>query len=146
MKRRKSIVSIAILVCAGLILVLVSLLILNLWYPNILQEMYTDSNALGAVFPAIYFGIPLLISASVVCLIRLAVAISRRTGIAFSAVSRRGSLVLMLLGVLTLWHPGIGTSSDGAIITGIMLLVSGGVLFLIAITTAIGEARLRKVA
>jgi len=85
-KGRKSIISMAVFACAGLILILSALLILNLWYPNILQGTYANTSSLSAVFSALYFGVPLLTSGIVVCLARLAIGISRRTGIASRTV------------------------------------------------------------
>jgi len=137
-KRRKSIISVAVFTGAGLLLVFSALLILNLWYPNILKGTYANASSLSAVFPALYFGFPLLTSGIVVCLARLAIGISRRTGIASRTLLWQGSLLLVLFGVLTLWHPMVGMSSAKAIhlplsIVGIMLLISGILLFLIAI-------------
>ena len=137
-ERRKSIISVAVFAGAGLVLVFSALLILNLWYPNILKGTYANASSLSAVFPALYFGVPLLTSGIVVCLARLAIGISRRTGIASRALLWQGSLLLVLFGVLTLWHPMVGMSSAEAInlplsIVGIMLLISGILLFLIAI-------------
>ncbi|SRR6266704_866368 len=150
-KRRKGIVAVALLVGCGLIVVLGALLILILWYPQIFQGTFAGSNSLGAVFPALYFGIPLLASNIVVVLIRLAVVISRRTGIAFSALLGRGSIILMFLGLLTLWHPAIIMSSEGVIelplvIAGVMLLISGGVSLLIAWGFVFWKAGLNRVA
>ena len=137
-KRRKSIISVAVFAGAGLILVFSALLILNLWYPNILKGTYANASSLSAVFPALYFGVPLLTSGIVVCLARLAIGISRRTGIASRTLLWQGSLLLVLFGVLTLWHPMVGMSSAETInlplsIVGSMLLISGILLFLIAI-------------
>ena len=115
-KRRIGITASALLAGGGLILVLISLMLLYLWYPAILQNSFADANSLGALFPAVYFGIPLIISANVLGHIRLAVAISRRTGITFSLLLAQGSLLLMLLGLLILWHP-IITASSGVITT-----------------------------
>jgi serine/threonine protein kinase len=70
-KSRKSIISVAVFTGAGLILVFSALLILNLWYPNILKGTYANASSLSAVFPALYFGVPLLTSGIVVCLARL---------------------------------------------------------------------------
>ena len=67
-KGRKSIISVAVFAGAGLLLVFSALLILNLWYPNILKGTYANASSLSAVFPALYFGIPLLTSVIVVCL------------------------------------------------------------------------------
>ena len=143
-KRRKSIISVAVFAGAGLILVCSALLILNLWYPNIHRDTYANASSLSAVFPALYFGVPLLTSGIVVCLMRLAIGISKRTGVASRTVLWQGSLLLMLFGVLTLWHPMVGTSSAEAInlpvsIAGIMLLISGTIPFLIAITMTLGN-------
>ena len=137
-KRRKSIISVAVFAGAGLILVFSALLILNLWYPNILKGTYANTSSLSAVFPALYFGVPLLTSVIVVCLARLAIGISRRTGIASRTLLWQGSLLLVLFSVLTLWHPMVGMSSAETInlplsIVGSMLLISGVLLFLIAI-------------
>lgn len=137
-KRRKSIISVAVFAGAGLILVCSALLILNLWYPNILKGTYANASSLSTVFPALYFGVPLLTSGIVVCLARLAIGISRRTGIASRTLLWQGSLLLVLFGVLTLWHPMVGMSSAEAInlplsIVGMMLIISGILLFLIAI-------------
>ena len=137
-KRRKSIISVAVFTGAGLLLVFSALLILNLWYPNILKGTYANASSLSAVFPALYFGVPLLTSGIVACLARLAIGISRRTGIASRTLLWQGSLLLVLFGVLTLWHPMVGMSSAKAInlplsIVGIMLLIGGVLLFLIAI-------------
>jgi len=146
-KRRIGIAASALLAGGGLILVLISLMLLYLWYPAILQNSFADANSLGALFPAVYFGIPLIISANVLGHIRLAVAISRRTGITFSLLLAQGSLLLMLLGLLILWHPIITASSGGAIlIAGILLLISGSVSLLIAGSTALAHRRLREVA
>lgn len=146
-KRRIGIAASALLAGGGLILVLISLMLLYLWYPAILQNSFADANSLGTLFPAVYFGIPLIISANVLGHIRLAVAISRRTGITFSLLLAQGSLLLMLLGLLILWHPVITASSGGAIlIAGILLLISGGVSLLIAGSTALAHRRLREVA
>jgi hypothetical protein len=150
-KRRKGIVAVALLVGSGLILVLGALLILNLWYPQIFQGTFAGSNSLGAVFPALYFGVPLLTSNIVVFLIRLAVVLSRRTGVAFSTLLGRGGLILLLLGGLTLWHPVIIMSSEGVIelplvIAGVMLLISGGVSLLIAWAFVFWKAGLNRVA
>ena len=137
-KGRKSIISVAVFAGAGLLLVFGALLILNLWYPNILKGTYANASSLSAVFPALYFGVPLLTSGIVMCLARLAIEISRRTGIASRTVLWQGSLLLVLCGVLTLWHPMVGMSSAETIhlplsIVGSMLLISGILLFLIAI-------------
>ena len=137
-KGRKSIISVAVFAGAGLVLVFGALLILNLWYPNILKGTYANASSLSAVFPALYFGVPLLTSGIVMCLARLAIEISRRTGIASRTVLWQGSLLLVLCGVLTLWHPMVGMSSAETIhlplsIVGSMLLISGILLFLIAI-------------
>jgi hypothetical protein len=146
-KRRIGIAASALLAGGGLILVLISLMLLYLWYPAILQNSFADANSLGALFPAVYFGIPLIISANVLGHIRLAVAISRRTGITFSLLLAQGSLLLMLLGLLILWHPIITASSGGAIlIAGILLLISGSVSLLIAGSAALAHRRLRGVA
>jgi hypothetical protein len=146
-KRRIGIAASASLASGGLILVLISLMLLYLWYPAILQDNFADANSLGASFPAVYFGIPLIISANVLGHIRLAVAISRRTGITFSLLLAQGSLLLMLLGLLILWHPIITASSGGAIlIAGILLLISGSVSLLIAGSAALARRRLREVA
>jgi hypothetical protein len=136
-KGRKSIISVAVFAGAGLLLVFSALLILNLWYPNILKGTYANASSLSAVFPALYFGAPLLTSGIVVCLARLAIGISRRTGIASRTLLWQGSLLLVLCGVLTLWHPMVGMSSAETIhlplnIVGSMLLISGVLLFLIA--------------
>jgi len=148
-KRRKSIISVAVFAGAGLILVCSALLILNLWYPNILQDPYVNASSLSAVFPALYFGVPLLTSGIMVCLMRLAIGISKRTGIASRTVLWQGSLLLMLCGVLTLWHPVVGMSSAGVInlpmdIAGIMLLISGIIPFLIAMTMMLGNRGLSR--
>jgi len=137
-KGRKSIISMAVFACAGLILILSALLILNLWYPNILQGTYANTSSLSAVFSALYFGVPLLTSGIVVCLARLAIGISRRTGIASRTVLWQGSLLFVLGGVLTLWHPMVGMRGAQAInlplgIVGMMLLISGILLLLIVI-------------
>ena len=137
-KGRKSIISVAVFAGAGLLLVLSALLILNLWYPNILKGTYANASSLSAVFPALYFGVPLLTSGIVVCLARLAIAISRRTGIASRTVLWQGSLLFVLCGVLALWHPMVGMSSAQAIhlplsIVGMMLLISGILSLLIVI-------------
>ena len=146
-KRRIGIAASALLAGGGLILVLISLMLLYLWYPAILQNSFADANSLGALFPAVYFGIPLIISANVLGHIRLAVAISRRTGITFSLLLAQGSLLLMLLGLLILWHPIITASSGGAILlAGILLLISGSVSLLIAGSAALAHRRLRGVA
>jgi len=146
-KRRIGIAASALLAGGGLILVLISLMLLYLWYPAILQNSFADANSLGTLFPAVYFGIPLIISANVLGHIRLAVAISRRTGITFSLLLAQGSLLLMLLGLLILWHPIITASSGGAIlIAGILLLISGSVSLLIAGSAALAHRRLRGVA
>jgi hypothetical protein len=146
-KRRIGITASALLAGGGLILVLISLMLLYLWYPAILQDNFADANSLGASFPAVYFGIPLIISANVLGHIRLAVAISRRTGITFSLLLAQGSLLLMLLGLLILWHPVITASSGGAIlIAGILLLISGSVSLLIAGSAALAHRGLRRVA
>lgn len=150
-KRRKGIVAVALLVGCGLILVLGALLILILWYPQIFQGTFAGSNSLGAVFPALYFGVPLLTINIVVFLIRLAVVISRRTGVAFSTLLGRGSIILIFLGLLTLWHPVIIMNSEGAIellfaIAGAMLLISGGVSLLIAWAFVLWKAGLNRVA
>ena len=148
-KRRKSIISVAVFAGAGLLLVCSAVLILNLWYPNILQDPYVNASSLSAVFPALYFGVPLLTSGIMVCLMRLAIGISKRTGIASRTVLWQGSLLLMLFGVLTLWHPMVGMSSAGVInlpmnIAGIMLLISGIIPFLIAITMMLGNRGLSR--
>ena len=148
-KRRKSIISVAVFAAAGLLLVCSALLILNLWYPNILQDPYVNASSLSAVFPALYFGVPLLTSGIMVCLMRLAIGISKRTGIASRTVLWQGSLLLMLFGVLTLWHPVVGMSSAGVInlpvnIAGIMLLISGIIPFLIAVTVMLGNRGLHR--
>jgi serine/threonine protein kinase len=148
-KRIKSIISVAVFAGAGLILVCSALLILNLWYPNILRGTYANASSLSAVFPALYFGVPLLTSGIVVCLMRLAIGISKRTGVASRTVLWQGSLLLMLFGVLTLWHPMVGMSSAEAInlpvnIAGIMLLISGIISFLIAITMTLGNRGLNR--
>jgi len=148
-KRRKSIISVAVFAAAGLLLVCSALLILNLWYPNILQDPYVNASSLSAVFPALYFGVPLLTSGIMVCLMRLAIGISKRTGIASRTVLWQGSLLLMLFGVLTLWHPVVGMSSAGVInlpvnIAGIMLLISGIIPFLIAVTMMLGNRGLHR--
>jgi serine/threonine protein kinase len=148
-KRRKSIISVAVFAGAGLLLVCSALLILNLWYPNILQDPYVNASSLSAVFPALYFGVPLLTSGIMVCLMRLAIGISKRTGIASRTVLWQGSLLLMLFGVLTLWHPVVGMSSAGVInlpvnIAGIMLLISGIIPFLIAMTMMLGNRGLSR--
>ena len=148
-KRRKSIISVAVFAAAGLLLVCSALLILNLWYPNILQDPYVNASSLSAVFPALYFGVPLLTSGIMVCLMRLAIGISKRTGIASRTVLWQGSLLLMLFGVLTLWHPMVGMSSAGVInlpmnIAGMMLLISGIIPFLIAITMMLGNRGLSR--
>ncbi len=148
-KRRKSIISVAVFAAAGLLLVCSAVLILNLWYPNILRDPYTNASSLSAVFPALYFGVPLLTSGIMVCLMRLAIGISKRTGIASRTVLWQGSLLLMLFGVLTLWHPVVGMSSAGVInlpvnIAGIMLLISGIILFLIAMTMMLGNRGLHR--
>jgi hypothetical protein len=146
-KRRIGIAASALLAGGGLILVLISLILLHLWYPAILLDSFADVNSLGALFPAIYFGIPLIISANVVGHIRLAVAISSRTGITFSLLLAQGSLLLMLLGLLILWHPITTASSGGAIlIAGILLLSSGSVSLLIAGSAALAHRGLRRVA
>ena len=137
-KRRKSIISVAVFAGSGLILVFSALLILSLWYPNILKGTYANASSLSAVFPALYFGVPLLTSGIVVCLARLAIGISRRTGIASRTLVWQGSLLLVLFGVLTLWHSMVGMSSAEAInlplsIVGMMLLISGILQFLIAV-------------
>lgn len=141
-KRRKSIISVAVFAGAGLILVLTALLILNLWYPKILQGTYANTSSLSAVFPALYFGVPLLTSGIVACLARLAIGISRRTGIASRTVLWQGSLLLVLCGVLALWHPMVGMSSAEVIhlplsIVGMMLVISGILIFLIAVGGAL---------
>ena len=69
--------------------------------------------------------------------------ISRRTGIAARTVLWQGSLLFVLCGVVTLWHPMVGMSSAQAIhlpvsIGGVMLLISGMLLFLIAIDMLLG--------
>jgi len=148
-KRRKSIISVAVFAGAGLLLVCSAVLILNLWYPNILQDPYVNASSLSAVFPALYFGVPLLTSGIMVCLMRLAIGISKRTGIASRTVLWQGSLLLMLFGVLTLWHPVVGMSSAGVInlpvnIAGIMLLISGIIPFLIAVTMMLGNRGLHR--
>jgi len=148
-KRRKSIISVAVFAAAGLLLVCSAVLILNLWYPNILRDPYTNASSLSAVFPALYFGVPLLTSGIMVCLMRLAIGISKRTGIASRTVLWQGSLLLMLFGILTLWHPVVGMSSAGVInlpvnIAGIMLLISGIILFLIAMTMMLGNRGLHR--
>jgi serine/threonine protein kinase len=148
-KRRKSIISVAVFAAAGLLLVCSAVLILNLWYPNILRDSYANASSLSAVFPALYFGVPLLTSVIVVCLMRLAIGISKRTGIASRTVLWQGSLLLMLFGVLTLWHPTVGMSSAEAInlpmnIAGIMLLISGIIPFLIAMTMMLGNRGLSR--
>lgn len=146
-KRSIGIAASALLAGGGLILVLISLLLLQLWYPAILQDSFADANSLGALFPAIYFGIPLIISANVLGHIRLAVAISRRTGITFSPLLAQGSLLWMLLGLLILWHPIIPAVSGAAIhIAGILLLIGGSVSLLIAGSAALAHRRLREVA
>ena len=146
-KRRIGIAASALLAGGGLILVLISLMLLYLWYPAILQNSFADANSLGALFPAVYFGIPLIISANVLGHIRLAVAISRRTGITFSPLLAQGSLLWMLLGLLILWHPLITAGSGGAmLIAGILLLISGSVSLLIAGSAALAHRRLREVA
>src|SRR5258708_14415901 len=137
--RRKSIISVAVFAGAGLILVCSALLILNLWYPNILQDPYANASSLSAVFPALYFGVPLLTSGIMVCLMRLAIGISKRTGIASRTVLWQGSLLLMLFGVLTLWHPMVGMSSAEAInlsmnIADLILLITGVISFFIDMT------------
>lgn len=137
-KGRKSIISVAVFAGAGLILVCSALLILNLWYPNILKGTYANASSLSAVFPALYFGVPALTSGIVVCLARLAIGISRRTGIASRTLLWQGSLLLVLFGVLALWHSMVGMSGAQAInlpldIVGMMLLISGILLLLIAI-------------
>jgi hypothetical protein len=129
---------VAVFAGSGLILVFSALLILSLWYPNILKGTYANASSLSAVFPALYFGVPLLTSGIVVCLARLAIGISRRTGIASRTLLWQGSLLLMLFGVLTLWHSMVGMSSAKAInlplsIVGMMLLISGILSLLIAI-------------
>lgn len=144
-KRSKDIASIAFFVGSGFMLVIGALLILDFFYPEIFQDTHVDSNSLGVVFPALYFGVPLFISGIVVCLVRLAAVLSRRAGIAFKNLLRWGSLLLMLLGLLTLWHPVIGMSGQGAtdlpvMIAGIMLLSSGVVSFLIALTVALRKS------
>jgi len=148
-KRRKSIISVAVFAAAGLLLVCSAVLILNLWYPNILRDPYTNASSLSAVFPALYFGVPLLTSGIMVCLMRLAIGISKRTGIASRTVLWQGSLLLMLFGILTLWHPVVGKSSAEVInlpvnIAGIMLLISGIILFLIAMTMMLGNRGLHR--
>ncbi len=148
-KRRKSIISVAVFAAAGLLLVCSAVLILNLWYPNILRDPYTNASSLSAVFPALYFGVPLLTSGIMVCLMRLAIGISKRTGIASRTVLWQGSLLLMLFGILTLWHPVVGMSSAEVInlpvnIAGIMLLISGIILFLIAMTMMLGNRGLHR--
>jgi len=148
-KRRKSIISVAVFAAAGLLLVCSAVLILNLWYPNILRDPYTNASSLSAVFPALYFGVPLLTSGIIVCLMRLAIGISKRMGIASRTVLWQGSLLLMLFGVLTLWHPVVGMSSAEAInlpmnIAGIMLLISGIIPFLIAMTMMLGNRGLSR--
>jgi len=146
-KRRIGIAASPLLAGGGLILVLISLLLLHLWYPAILQNSFAGASSLGTSFPAIYFGIPLIISANVLGHIRLAVAISRRAGITFSLLLAQGSLLLMLLGLLILWHPMITASSGGAIlIAGILLLSSGSVSLLIAGSAALAHRGLRRVA
>ena len=150
-KRRTGIVAVALLVGGGLMMVLGALLILNLWYPQIFQDTFAGSNSLGAVFPAFYFGVPLLTSNIVVFLIRLAAVICRRTGVAFSTLLGRGSFILLLLGGLILWHPVIIISSEGTIelplvIAGVMLLVSGGVSLLITWAFVLWKAGLNRVA
>jgi serine/threonine protein kinase len=135
-KARKNIISVAVFAGAGLILVGIALLMLNLWYPNILHGTYANTDSLSAVFPALYFGVPLLTSGIVVCLTRLAIGISRRAGIASRTVLWRGSLLLVLFGALALWHTIVGMSGAGAIdlplgIVGMMLLISGILLLLI---------------
>jgi len=148
-KRRKSIISVAVFAAAGLLLVCSAVLILNLWYPNILRDPYTNASSLSAVFPALYFGVPLLTSGIMVCLMRLAIGISKRTGIASRTVLWQGSLLLMLFGILTLWHPVVGMSSAEVInlpvnIAGIMLLISGIILFLIAMTMMLWNRELHR--
>ena len=148
-KRRKSIISVAVFAAAGLLLVYSAVLILHLWYPNILRDPYTNASSLSAVFPALYFGVPLLTSGIMVCLMRLAIGISKRTGIASRTVLWQGSLLLMLFGILTLWHPVVGMSSAEVInlpvnIAGIMLLISGIILFLIAMTMMLGNRGLHR--
>ena len=145
-KRRIGIAASALLASGGLILVLISLLLLHLWYPAILQDSFADANSLGALFPAIYFGIPLIISANVLGHIRLAVAISRRTGITFSPLLAQGSLLWMLLGLLILWHPIIPAGGAAIHIAGILLLIGGSVSLLIAGSAALAYRRLREVA
>lgn len=145
-KRRIGIAASALLAGGGLILVLISLLLLHLWYPTILQDSFAGANSLGTSFPALYFGIPLMISANVLGHIRLAVAISRRTGITFSPLLARGSLLWMLLGLLILWHPIITPSSGAMLIAGILLLIGGSVSLLIAGSAALAHRRLREVA
>jgi hypothetical protein len=137
-KGRKSIISVAVFAAAGLILAFSALLILNLWYPNILKGTYANVSSLSAVFPALYFGVPLLTSVIVVCLARLAIGISRRTGIAARTILWQGSLLLVLSGVLALWHTTVGLRGAEAInlplgIVGMMLLISGVLSLLIAI-------------
>jgi hypothetical protein len=146
-KRRIGIAAGALLAGGGLILVLISLMLLHLWYPAILQDSFADANSLGALFPAVYFGIPLIISANVLGHIRLAVAISRRTGITFSSLLAQGGLLWILLGLLILWHPTITASSGGAmLIAGILLLISGSVSLLIAGSAALAPRGRRRVA
>ncbi len=55
----------------------------------------------------------------------------------------------MLFGILTLWHPVVGMSSAEVInlpvnIAGIMLLISGIILFLIAMTMMLGNRGLHR--
>jgi len=144
-KRSVGISSIALFVGSDLLLVLGALLIVYLLDPNRLPGMETDANVLlGAL---IYIGFPLFISGDVIYLIRQALAISRRTGITFSAILGRGSLLIVLFGVFALWHPVIQISSEGTIgwlvlIAGILLLISGGLSFLIALTMSIWEGDL----
>ena len=123
-----------------------ALLILTLCYPNILQGTYANASSLSAVFPALYFGVPLLTSGIVVCLARLAIAISRRSGIASRTVLWQGSLLLVLCGVLALWHTVVGMSGAGAIhlplgIVGMMLVISGILSLLIAIAMVLATQR-----
>src|SRR5258708_21348569 len=77
--RRKSIISVAVFAGASLLLVCSVLLILNLWYPNILQDPYANASSLSAVFPALSFGVPLLTSDIMVGPCRMTIAICMRT-------------------------------------------------------------------